>query len=577
MNRTVLVRLSMVATAAVLTLTACSSSGSSDSDSDDESSAGDGSAFTDTPAEGGTVQMLQNADFSYLDPARGWDGGVNNFYRLVYRTLTTSAPGNADDANAIVPDLATDLGTPSEDGLTWTFTLKDGVRFEDGTPITSADVKFGVSRAWDPEIGIGSPYARQVIDAPEGYEGPYRSGPLETIETPDEKTIVFHLKEPFPEFGSVVSQPNFVPFPEGSGAGDEFITGLIASGPYKLESYSPGSSIKLERNEEWDPETDDVREAYPDAWEFVIGLDPATIDERMLAGQGADVNAISGSVQPATLPRLQGPEMEDRTLRFTGVCTTYMGLNSTKPPLDDVRVRQAINYAVDKSAVQVASGGGQLADVATTILPPTVGGYRDYDIYPSEGHTGDAEAAQALLDEAGQSDGFSMVLDIRSQPKMQAQAEAIQQSLGNVGIDVELNVIDTSTFYETIGTPELQNDAAITGWCPDWASSASTFLPPLFDGRNITDRGNANLAQINDETVNARIDEITAMTDLDAANEEWGQLDEEIMELAPIVPLVVEGNITVPGENVTGLHSSPGVATGGIDLVLVGLRDPERG
>ncbi len=565
----ILARAAVVAASAMLTLSACSGGGAASSSGELD--------FTDTPARGGTMYMLQNADFSYLDPVRGFDGGVNNFYRLVYRTLTTPAPGNSEDPSAVVPDLATDLGTPSEDGLSWTFTLKEGVRFEDGTPITSADVKFGVSRAWDPELGIGSPYARQVIDAPEGYEGPYRSGPLETIETPDERTIVFHLKEPFPEFGAVVAQNTFVPFPEGTGAGDEFINDIIASGPYELESYQPGSSIKLVRNEEWDPDTDDVREAYPDAWEFVIGLDPATIDERLLAGQGSDVNAIAtGAIQPATLARIQTPELQGRTVEFPNVCTTYMGLNTTKEPFDDVRVRQAINLAVDRAAVQNATGGTQLAEIATTILPPSVNGYRDYDLYPSEGHRGDVAAAQALLDEAGLSEGFDMTLDIRAQPRMQAQAEAVQQALGRIGVDVELNVIDVSTYYETIGTPARQHDAAITGWCPDWASSASTFLPPLFDGRVITDQGNTNLAQIDDEGINARIDEIKAMTDLEAANEQWGLLDEEISELSPIVPLAVEAIVSVPGENVTGLYSSPGSASGGIDLVLAGLRDPER-
>ncbi|GAB2919850.1 ABC transporter substrate-binding protein [Streptomyces mayteni] len=573
MKRTVLARVATIA-AAVLALGACSNGGPGSSD---DSGQNGGVSYTDTPESGGTVYVLQNADFSYLDPARGFDGGVNNFYRLVYRTLTTPAPGNADDPSVIVPDLATDLGTPSEDGLTWTFTLKEGVRFQDGSPITSADVKFGISRAWDPELGIGSPYARQVIDAPEGYEGPYRSGPLETIETPDERTIVFHLKEPYPEFGSVVAQNSFVPFPEGTGAGDEFIDEIIASGPYRLDSYTPGSSIRLVRNEEWDPETDDVREAYPDNWEFVIGLDPATIDERLLAGQGDDANAISLTIQPATLPRVQTPQLQERLMRMEGICQTYMGLNTTKEPLNDVRVRQAINLAIDRAAVQNASGGTQFADISTTILPGTVAGYRDYDLYPSEEHRGDPEAARALLEEAGYADGFDLTLDIRSQPKMQAQAEAIQQSLEPLGINVELNVIDVSSYYETIGTPALQHDAAITGWCPDWVSSSSTFLPPLFDGRVITEVGNTNLAQINDENINARIDEIRAMTDLDAANEQWGLLDEEIMELVPVVPLAVESGITLPGENITGIYANPGSASGGIDFVLVGLRDPERG
>lgn len=224
------------------------------------------------PATGGTVHMLQEADFSYLDPARGFDGGVNSFYRLVYRGLTMQAAGDAEDPNAIVPDMATGMGDVSDDGLTWTYTLKDGLKFDNGEPITSTEVKFGISRAWDPQIGIGSPYLKQVIEAPEDYEGPYKSGDLPTIETPDEKTVVFHLKAPFPEFANVLAQPNAVAFPEGTGGGNEFLTDIVASGPYDLENYTPGSSITLVRNENWDPETDEVRKAYPDKWEFEIGL-----------------------------------------------------------------------------------------------------------------------------------------------------------------------------------------------------------------------------------------------------------------------------------------------------------------
>ncbi|GAA2032322.1 ABC transporter substrate-binding protein [Terrabacter terrae] len=573
MNRHLTTTVALAATAA-FALGACGGGPSSGQTSGQTS--GGGTSFSATPAKGGVVEVLQKADFSYLDPARGWDGGVNNFYRLVYRTLTTSAPGNAKDPNAIVPDLATGLGKQSDGGKTWTYTLKQGLKFDDGTPITSAEVKFGISRAWDPEIGIGSPYAKQVIAAPADYRGPYRSGDLPTIETPDPQTIVFHLKKPFPEFDAVVGQVNMTPFPKGSGAGDSFLKKIIASGPYKLASYTPGSVIQLERNPNWDPKTDDVRTAEPDGWRFTMGLDGATIDERLMAGQGADVNAISGTIQASTLPRLQSPQLKDRTLRMSGICTTYMSLNTTKKPLDDLRVRQAISFAVDKAAVQNATGGTQLATIATTTLPTTVAGHKDFDVYPSPGHKGDVEAAKKLLTEAGQSQGFPLVLDIRSDPKMQKQAEAIQQSLKRIGVDVQLNVIDSAKYYETIGTRSQQHDAAITGWCPDWASSAATFLPPLFYGPNILDKGNSNLAQLNAPAVNQQIEQIGAMTDLAAANKQWGDLDEQILKLAPIVPLNVEQAVYLPGSNVAGLFASPGAATGGIDYVLVGLRDPSK-
>ncbi|WJM15565.1 ABC transporter substrate-binding protein [Microbacterium arborescens] len=550
-------------TAMALALTACAGGGGSP-----QQTGSDG-----TPQAGGTVHMLQNADFSYLDPARGWDGGVNAFYRLLYRGLTMQAAGDSADPNAIVPDLATGLGEVSDDGLTWTYTLKDDLFFDNGDPITSAEMEFGISRAWDPQIGIGSPYLKSVIDAPADYQGPYVSGDLPTIETPDEKTIVFHLKAPFPEFDNVLAQPNAVPFPIGSGGGDEFINDVIASGPYTLDAYTPGSTIKLVRNEHWEPETDDVRKAYPDQWQFDIGIDGATIDERMIAGQGADQNAIAGKIAGATLPRIQTPQLQERAITAPAYCTTYMSLNTSKPPFDDVRVRQAVNWALDRASIQNASGGNQLADVATTIIPPAVSGHLDYDLYPSDGNTGDVDEAQALLADAGLGDGFEFTLDIRSNPVAQAQAEAVQQGLERIGADVKLNVIDTSIYYETIATPSQQNNAAITGWCPDWASSASTFIPPLFDGAAITEKGNQNLAQLDDPAVNERIAEIRAMTDVDAANEAWGELDKQIMELAPIAPMVFENGIFLPGSNIAGYIPNTNMT----DLTIVGLKDPSKG
>lgn len=293
----------------------------------------------------------------------------------------------------------------------------------------------------------------------------------------------------------------------------------------------------------------------------------------MLAGQGADTNAISGTVQASTLARLADPRVSERVIDAPAYCLTYMGMNTTTEAFEDVRVRQAVNYAIDRSAVVNASGGKQLADPATAILPPAVNGHKDYDLYPSEGDAGDIDAARELLEEAGLGDGFEFTLDVRSQPKAQSQAEAIQQALEPLGITVNLNVIDTSSYYETIGTPSQQNDAAITGWCPDWASSASTFIPPLFDGRQITEKGNSNLAQFDDEDTNQRIDEIKAMDDLDAATRAWGELDQQIMEKAPIAPLALEKGLFLPGENIAGYYPSTSMT----DLTIVGLEDPSQG
>ncbi|WNF01256.1 ABC transporter substrate-binding protein [Streptomyces luomodiensis] len=549
--------LAAAVTATALTLTACQGGGPATS------------AGGQRAAQGGTVHILATADFSHLDPVRGWDGGVNNFYRLIYRGLTTFGAAPGKKGTKIVADLATNTGTPSDDAKTWTFTLKDGLSFENGTPITSEAVKFGVERAWDPEAGIGSPYAKLLIDAPKDYRGPYRSGDLHSIETPDARTIVFHLKKRYPDFPSALALPNFTPFPKGTGAGDAFDTRPIASGPYKVAGYQRGSSLKLVRNPHWKKETDPVRAAKPDSYAWTFGLDAATIDERLLAGQGTDADAIGGTMQAATVARIQTPQLKARTLSGLAGCTTYMGLNTTRKHLSDVRVRQAINYAINKDNVVAGLGGSLLAKKATSIEPPTIRGRKDYDLYPYN-----VAKAKQLLAEAGLAKGFTMTLDTRPVPKMQAVAVAIQESLKHIDIDVKINNIDTSSFYEVIGTPSRQHDAAVTGWCPDWASGA-TFLPPLFDGRNIAPKGNQNISQLDDKKINERIDEIAAVTNVAAADAAYGELDQMIMERAPIVPLTYDKVVTVMGENVAGAYLSDAYS-GGIDLVSVGLKDPGK-
>jgi len=546
-----------LAVAASLALTSCAGAGAK--------STSDVTGPADT---GGVVQVLQVADFAHLDPEMGYDTGSANLYRLIYRTLTT--PTGKDGAT-MAPDLATDTGTPNADATEWTFTLKDGLKFEDGSPITSESVKFGVERSFDPALAIGTPYTRLYLAGGDTYKGPYESGDLSSIETPDEKTIVFHLNRSVPEFSSVAAQSTFTPFPADK---DKVtVTSIdqqpIASGPYRVTERTVGSSLTLERNPEWDASTDEVRTAKPDGWHFTSGLDQATIDERMIAGQGDDANAISAGITAASVARIQTPQIKARTVTGDNGCTTYLSLNMTKPHLSDLRVRQAIEYAVDKKSLADVAGGPSIAEPASTMLTRSVPGHKDFDVYPSTDSAGDVDKAKALLAEAGLQGGFSVALDVADTTSAKKAAEALQQSLGKVGIDVQLNILDASAYNETLATPSQQHDMAETGWCPDW-NSASTVLPVLFDGRQITEKGNNNKAQLDDATINARIDEISAMTDLSAANTAWGDLDEQIQQLAPVVPLLYGQAVLVLGQNVRNAYASP-VYNGSPDFATLGL------
>lgn len=552
---------------AALILSGCS--GSQESGSDTMTTENGFALNTGEAQEGGIVQVLGSVDVSHLDPAMGNDGNINNIYRLIYRQLTDYSYDVETGELEIVGDLAVGPGTPNEDSSIWTYELKDGLRFEDGTPITSADIKYGIERSFDPALAIGSNYHEIIAGAAE-YAGVYAAPEgLESIKTPDEKTIVFHLEKPLAGFDSVAATPPFTPFPAGQVTVDQLDEAPIASGAYKVERYARGEGLTLVRNPEWDPESDD-KPAYPEGFEFTFGLDSNTVAQRAIAGQGADADAVSSSTNalpPASLSQVTSdPDLQARTVRALPSCTMYMAMNTTNPALADVRVRQAINHAVNKESVVTATGGPAMAEPASTMLLPSVPERQEYDLYPF-----DQDEALALLDEAGIGEGqLELTLDVRAIPKWQAQAESVQQSLAAVGITVNLNVIDAATYYEVIGTPAQQNDLAITGWCSSWLSGYP-LLTSLFDGKNISERGNRNIAQINDETINERFREIEAISNLDEQNAAYGDLDKQIMELAPVVPLLRETPLQVVGENVGNAFASA-ARSGYIDYSQLGLK-----
>jgi peptide/nickel transport system substrate-binding protein len=533
-----------------------------------------GSAISDsaTPARGGTVYFLAQADFSHLDPARGYDGGVDNFYQLIYRTLTMwdTGPGKAK----LVPDLATSLGTPSDDYKTWTFHLKNNIYFSNGQPITSQDVKFGVERSWDPQAGIGSPYAKTVIAAPANYKGPYISGNLSTIQTPNDKTIVFHLQTSYPDFPYAAMEPVYVPFPVGTGNNDAFDKHPIASGPYEVASYTPGSSLTLVRNPYWKRSSDPVRTAKPDKFQFTFGLSGATIDQRLIADEGKDKDAIGlWGVEPATVAKIQTPQLRARTVSGVQGCTGYVALNTTKKPLNNLKVRQAIEWATDKQTIVNANGGSVLARQATSIESPTVPGRTTTDVYATPGGTGDVATAKALLRQAGYPNGFTVNLQVETDPVAQAEAVAFQAGLARAGIKVRIDSINTSTFYQTIGTVSQEGDMAMTGWCPDWPGGF-TFLPPLFDAAHyLTSVGNGVLSMYNSPKLNAEFAQAAKIANVQQQNAAYARLDVQIQKLALVVPTVYDNTVMLVGGNIAGAYSSE-PWDGGVDFVSVGLKNP---
>ncbi|GIF20129.1 peptide/nickel transport system substrate-binding protein [Actinoplanes tereljensis] len=512
--------------------------------------------FDPATCQGGTLTVLNQGGITHLDPARLYTSGGGNIPSLLFRTLTTRnrQPGEAGAKPA--PDLATDLGTPSDGAKTWTYKLRDDVFFEDGTPITSADVKYGIERSFAPELPGGAPYLRDWLQDAASYQGPYKQPEgIKSIETPDDKTIVFKLSKPEGDFPFLATATQFAPVPKAKDKGVGYEAHPVSSGPYQVESYEPKKSLVLVRNTHWSSKSDTLRYACPDRIEVTAGLDAAVINQRLVSGAGQDANAVTtdASVGPEQLAQLgNGGPLDKQVARGEFPATYYLAFNTKKAPFDNQKVREALSYAVNRTSVVNALGGSTIVGSSTTFLPPQKAlGYQQYDHFPA-GDTGDPAKAKAVLAEAGLTNltielAHSNSDDSGYGPKV---AAAVQEAFKQAGVTVKLTAIDDATYRDVTGKPATEPGASLQYWGADWPSGGP-FLIPIFDGRQIiTAGGNFNLAQYNDPQVNAEIDAINALTDQSSAQARWGALDEKIGKLALTIPLAHEKDVFLFGKNV---------------------------
>ncbi|WP_405553008.1 ABC transporter substrate-binding protein [Streptomyces sp. NBC_01171] len=527
-----------VAAASVSLVVAAGAAACGPEDNDAKGAGGDS-----TPHKGGTLTVLNAEAQTDFDPARLYTSGGGNVPSLVFRTLTTRNRENGAEGAKVVPDLATDTGRPNKDATVWTYTLKKGLKYEDGTPITSADIKYGIERSFAPELSGGAPYLRDWLSGAADYQGPYKDKKgLSAIGTPDDRTIVFHLNKPEGEFPFLATQTQFAPVPKSKDTGTKYEQHPVSSGPYKVvKNQNDGERVLLERNPHWSG--DDERKAYPDKVDVRSGLDSSVINQRLAASQGADKAAVTTDTNlgPAELARVSG----DKSLAArvgTGHFgyTDYIAFNPKVKPFDDPKVRQAISYAVDRSSVINAAGGSALAEPATTFLPDQKSfGYTPHDLFPA-GRSGNAAKARELLKEAGHPNGLTVTLthsnskDFETSPEI---ATALQDALKKAGITVKLQGLEDNDYRDKIHSIKTEPGFFLAHWGADWPSGGP-FLAPIFDGRQIVrDGANFNTGLLDDKSVNTEIDAINKLTDLNAAAKRWGALDKKIAGQALVVPL----------------------------------------
>jgi peptide/nickel transport system substrate-binding protein len=522
------------------------------------------SVVNPSETKGGTLKFANFGDWDTLDPGETYYAYAWNFARLYGRSLMTfkSAPGK--EGNQLVPDLAEGPGQASSDAKTWTYKLRQGVKFEDGTEVTSADVKYAVLRSTDKQTFPNGPaYWEGQLNLPSGYKGPYKTPNMNTdsaIETPDKYTIVFHTKAPFAAFDYLAQQPNTIPVPKDKDTGAKYRNSIVSTGPYKFADLQPGKSFNLVRNDQWDPATDPNRKALPDRIEVTLNVNADDIDNRLISGD-LDVDVVATGVQPATLSRvLQDPTLKENADNPLAARNWYTSINPTVPPLNNIECRKAIMYAMDRTAYQTAYGG-QFAggDLATTILPPNIPGHTAFDLYPNgQDHKGDLDAAKKSLEACGQPNGFETNISYRAErPKEKATAEAFQQALSRVGIKLTLKPYPQGDYFSSYaGNPPyvVKNKLglALNGWAADWPDGFG-FLSQIVDSRVIRPAGGSSNTSVRIPEVDQMLDKALTELDTDKRNQVWGEIDKRVMEEAVIYPGVYSKSLLVRSKNATNI------------------------
>ncbi|MER6556868.1 ABC transporter substrate-binding protein [Streptomyces sp. NPDC001027] len=512
--------------------------------------------------KGGTVTYEYSDVPDSFDPGNTYYAYMYNLSRVYARPLMTFQPGAGEEGNKLVPDLAASAGVPSDGGKTWTYKLRTGLKYQDGTAITSKDVKYAVERSNFARdvLSLGPNYFQQLLVGGEAYKGPYKDKKgLASIETPDDSTIVFKLKSAFQEFDYLVATPQTAPVPEAKDKGIDYVKNIVSSGSYKFESYDEGKQVTLVRNENWDPKTDPLRKQYPDKIVVKLKVNAETIDQDVQAGDAIDLGGTG--VQAATQAKvINDAALKANTDNTFGGRLVYLAINTKVAPFDNVACRKAVQYAVDKVSVQTAEGGPIRGDIATTVLPPDIPGYAKADVYATDGNKGDVAKAKEQLKACGKT-AITTNITARSdrQPEIDA-ATAIIASLKKVGINASLKQFPSGKYFtDYAGVPAFnkKNNVGLMmmQWGADWPGGYG-FLQQILNGAAIGASGNTNLSELNDPEVNANLAKAIGTQDATQRNAIYTQIDKKVMDDAALVPLTYFKVLLYRPANYTNLVST---------------------
>lgn len=555
---------------------------------------------------GGALKLAGPEEIGNLDPAAAYGPADMHMLRALSRGLFGyPATSDAKAAITVSPDIATEVPTVqnggiSSDGLIYTIKLKTGVKWHAPSgdrPVVAADVVLAVKRLCNPKQG--SPVSGYFTDTIAGLQdyctafakiapevAPMKSfmssNNISGVKASDDQTVVFTLTQPASDFLAILALGSFAaPQPKEYldylPDSPEMRAHTVSDGPYMISKYVQGQSFTLERNPAWDAKTDPLRKAYVDKIEIQAGQDNAAITQQIKAGT-VDMQWGDASTPTSEVPAMVAAKDKLLVIGGGGTLLPYVTFNFLSPnndkALTKLKVRQALNYAVNKAAIVQTLGGSSLAKITGQILPPEILGYSPTDPYGTPGGKGDTAKAKQLLAEAGYPNGLTLKMLYRNDGAYPDIATVLQQDLAKAGINLQLKSMSRNTFYQQyLQNPEATKrgdwDIAPVGWTPDYLGNAARgFFLPLLDGRN-WGKGSPNYGDYNNDALNKIMDLALATSDPAKAAQIWAEADKKASEDAAWVPVARTQFATLHGARVQNFQFVPSWHNG--DMTNVAL------
>jgi len=497
---------------------------------------GGGGGGTTSSGAGGTTstagktfanfRIAYDTGIDYLDPGLSYTVEGWGIMWNVYLPLIGYKHVNGPDGATLVPYLAQDMPKVSSDGKTYTLTLRKGLKYSDGTPVRASDFSATIERDFKVDSpGVG--FFGNIVGADQFSKT--KQGHISGITVNDKTGVItIKLNEPQGDFSNILATEFAAPIPANSPAKDTSTSPVPSTGPYMIQSYKPNKVAIVVRNPNFDGAMFDgnVPSGNPDRMTIdIVGEDTVALARTISGQDDYDFHQIPPDRLSATQQKYA-----DQIKVYTPANTYYFFMNNRVAPFDNLKVRQAVNYAIDRDALVKIYGG--LAQPSENVLPPTYPSYKKHDLYPHN-----LAKAKKLIEESGQK-GASVTVwnhDRGTDPKATAYLTDV---LNQIGLKAKEKIINSGVYWQTVGSQATKAQIGFADWFQDYPHPLDWF-DVLLNGDRITDTHNNNYANYDNSSVNATIAKLKKEPEqTDSVNSQWADLDKTIMQDAPWAPFM---------------------------------------